>query len=223
MNIGGKVGACGFIPVVNRWLQKLAINIIRVDNETNPIRDSNGYCIACQPGEKGLAVGLLGDKPTKEYSGYANNKQASEKKIIENVFKKGQRAFNSGDMMMSDEYGYVYFCDRLGDTYRWKGENVSTIEVENIISAKLNFTEVVVYGVEIPGQEGRAGMVSILKLDVDLKKLYEALKNDLPNYAKPVFIRLVENVDHTGKLLVLMNNPNPNPNPNLYLFYFIFF
>ena len=166
----------------------------------NPIRNSKGLCVACEPGEKGLAVGLLGDKPTVEYSGYANNKSASEKKIIDNVFKKGQKAFNSGDLMMCDEYGYIYFCDRLGDTYRWKGENVSTVEVENIISAKLNFTEVVVFGVEIPGQEGRAGMVAILKLDVDLKKLYDDLKKDLPAYSRPVFIRLVEDVDHTGNL-----------------------
>jgi solute carrier family 27 fatty acid transporter 1/4 len=102
--------------------------------------------------------------------------------------------------MMCDKYGFIYFCDRLGDTYRWKGENVSTVEIENIISAKLDFTECVVYGVEIPGQEGRAGMVSILKLDVNLKKLYEDLKKDLPPYARPVFIRLVDNVDHTGKV-----------------------
>ncbi len=71
MNIVSKVGACGFVPVLNQWLKKLAINIIRVDNEMNPIRDSKGFCIMCKPGEKGLAVGLLGDKPTVEYSGYA--------------------------------------------------------------------------------------------------------------------------------------------------------
>lgn len=198
MNIVSKVGACGFVPVLNQWLKKLAINIICVDNEMNPIRDSKGLCITCKPGEKGLAVGLLGDKPTVEYSGYANNKSASEKKIIDNVFKKGQRAFNTGDLMMCDKYGFIYFCDRLGDTYRWKGENVSTVEIENIISAKLDFTECVVYGVEIPGQEGRAGMVSILKLDVNLNRLYEDLKKDLPPYARPIFIRLVDNVDHTG-------------------------
>ena len=102
-------------------------------------------------------------------------------------------------MGIIDWYGYVYFCDRLGDTFRWRGENVSTIEVENIISSKVNSKEVVVYGVEIPGQEGKAGMATIVANDVDMKSLGEQIKNDLPAYAKPIFIRITENVDHTGK------------------------
>jgi acyl-CoA synthetase (AMP-forming)/AMP-acid ligase II len=97
-----------------------------------------------------------------------------------------------------DWRGYIYFVDRLGDTFRWKGENVSTIEVENIISERLNSIEVIVYGVQIPGHEGRAGMATITKLEVDLNELGDHLKQDLPAYAKPLFVRLKENVDHTG-------------------------
>ena len=92
-----------------------------------------------------------------------------------------------------------YFCDRLGDTYRWRGENVSTIEVENVISKHLNSSEVVVYGVEIPGQEGKAGMATITSTNVNMKELGEYIKADLPSYAKPLFVRLVAEFEHTGK------------------------
>ncbi len=101
--------------------------------------------------------------------------------------------------MMMDELGYIYFCDRLGDTYRWKGENVSTVEVENIMSEKLKSTEVIIYGVEVPGQEGKAGMATIVDDKFDIKCLHDLIKNDLTSYAKPQFLRLVKDVEHTGK------------------------
>jgi acyl-CoA synthetase (AMP-forming)/AMP-acid ligase II len=101
--------------------------------------------------------------------------------------------------MMMDELGYIYFCDRLGDTYRWKGENVSTVEVENIMSEKLKSTEVIIYGVEVPGQEGKAGMATIVDEKFDIKCLHDLIKNDLTSYAKPQFLRLVKDVEHTGK------------------------
>jgi acyl-CoA synthetase (AMP-forming)/AMP-acid ligase II len=104
-----------------------------------------------------------------------------------------------GDLVYMDWKGYVYFVDRMGDTFRWKGENVSTVEVENVISEMLDSIEVVVYGVEIPGTEGRAGMATITRLDVNLDKLAQQLKQDLPSYAKPLFIRLKETVEHTGE------------------------
>ena len=101
-------------------------------------------------------------------------------------------------MLVSDWYGYTYFVDRLGDTFRWKGENVSTVEVENAISLRLESKEVTVYGVEVLGEEGKAGMATITSVDVDIKKLGEHLKADLPSYAKPLFIRLVKEFEHTG-------------------------
>ena len=110
--------------------------------------------------------------------------------------------------MVCDAYGYMQFCDRIGDTYRWKGENIATVEVENVISKNVDSAECAVYGVEIPGQEGKAGMAAIkintsngyIKngIDIDLKTLSTKLKTELPAYANPIFIRLVEDLEHTG-------------------------
>jgi len=205
VNIAQKQGACGFFPLIHKLftIPAYPVFIIRIDTQMNPIRDENGFCIKCGPGEKGLLIGIIGKNPVTAYNGYANNSKASETKIINNVFKKGQQAFNSGDLMMMDSLGYVYFCDRLGDTFRWRGENVSTIEVENVISRNLNSREVVVYGVEIPGQEGRAGMAAIHceSNEIDLKQLHDKLRVDLPNYARPVFIRFVKALEHTGTII----------------------
>jgi solute carrier family 27 fatty acid transporter 1/4 len=166
----------------------------------SPIRDASGRCVRCKANEKGLLIGIIGKNSISAYNGYANNAKESGKKIIEAPFQKGQRAFNSGDLMMYDAFGYMYFCDRLGDTYRWRGENVSTIEVENVISKQLDSTECVVYGVEVPGQEGRAGMAAIrsVEADVDLSRLSASLKTLLPAYAKPLFLRFMTELEHTG-------------------------
>lgn len=100
--------------------------------------------------------------------------------------------------MLCDEEGWFYFCDRLGDTYRWKGENVSTVEIEDIISSKLDSAEVIVFGVEIPGQEGRAGMAAIINENLDIEKLTIDIKQSIPAYARPIFIRVAKEVEHTG-------------------------
>ncbi len=203
VNLVSKTGACGFLPLLNRFYPIVPVQLIKIDDQMNPIRDEKGFCIRCEPGEKGLVIGIIGNAPNQSYSGYANNSKETNKKIIENVFRKGERAFNSGDLMMCDSLGYLYFCDRLGDTYRWRGENVSTIELENTISKCLNSRECVVYGVEVPGQEGRAGMCTILSNDdsnekLDLDELALKLKQELPVYARPLFLRLVNEIEHTG-------------------------
>jgi solute carrier family 27 fatty acid transporter 1/4 len=200
VNIVQKLGSCGFTPLLNKIIPVFPLYVIKIDTKMNPIRDSRGFCVKCEPGEKGLLVGIIGNNPVTAYNGYANNSQASRTKVLENVFRKGQSGFNSGDLMTTDSLGYMYFCDRLGDTYRWRGENVSTIEVENVISRNLDSREVVVYGVEVPGQEGKAGMAAVncQPKEVDLSVLGTKLKTDLPNYAKPIFIRFVQDVDHTG-------------------------
>ena len=200
VNVTSKIGACGFVPLFNNIVNVLPYCLIRVDNNMNPILDGNGFCIRCKPGEKGLLIGMIGTSAKMDYSGYANNPKASKSKIIENVFRKGQNAFNTGDLLVQDELGFMYFCDRLGDTYRWKGENVSTIEVENVMSSVLDSTEVVVFGVSVGGQEGRAGMAVVLSDRLDVDKLNDKLKEALPTYARPVFIRLVKDVERTGKL-----------------------
>lgn len=105
---------------------------------------------------------------------------------------------------MYDNDGFIYFVDRLGDTFRWRGENVSTVEVENTISRLLNSTEVVVYGVEVNGQEGRAGMATIMSLDIDVKQLGEGLVNALPAYARPIFLRLNVNVSVNKNWLLII-------------------
>ncbi len=106
--------------------------------------------------------------------------------------------------MMYNKYGWLYFCDRLGDTYRWRGENVSTVEIEDIISSKLDSAEVVVYGVEIPGQEGKAGMAAIIKNNLDIDKLSIDIKQSIPSYARPIFIRVSNDIEHTGKLILII-------------------
>ena len=98
INTVSRIGSCGFVPLVNRIFPLMPIYLIRIDDQMNPIRDENGFCVKCKPGEKGLLIGIIGKKPERAYNGYANNEKESMKKIIENPFKNGQRAFNSGKL-----------------------------------------------------------------------------------------------------------------------------
>ncbi|MDX5328662.1 MAG: long-chain-acyl-CoA synthetase, partial [Marinobacter sp.] len=127
------------------------------------------------------------------FDGYTD-KEKTEKSVLRNVFKKGDAYFNTGDMMRDIGFKHAQFVDRLGDTFRWKGENVSTTEVEQIMDGFDGIVETVVYGVEIPNTNGRAGMAQI-RIDGDhsqfnFKGLYDYLKRELPAYAIPVFIRI---------------------------------
>lgn len=128
------------------------------------------------------------------------NKQATQKKIACDLLKKGDEWFLSGDALYWDELGYLFFHDRLGDTFRWRGENVSTSEVEGIMANALGLNSVVVYGVQIPGCEGRAGMAAIEDPDdvIDVKFISSKLPDVLPSYARPVFLRVTNAVDTTG-------------------------
>ena len=129
------------------------------------------------------------------------NKEETSKKIGRDIFKKGDSYFLTGDLLIKDEYGYVYFHDRIGDTFRWHGENVSTAEVEATMSKILGLRDVVVYGVKVPGTEGRAGMAAIVdpgNKGIDLTLLVQGLKRLLPSYAHPVFLRIVDSVSVTG-------------------------
>lgn len=189
---------------MNRFLKLMPYYMIKVDDNFDPIRDKQGFCVQCRPGEKGLIVGLIQNTTKGEFSGYANSNDATNKKIINNLFHKDQKAFNTGDVLVQDWNGYIYFVDRLGDTFRWKGENVSTLEVEDVISKRLNSIEVACYGVEIPGQEGKAGMIAIITdSDINLKDLEKDIKKDLPQYARPLFIRLTQSIEHTGSLKLI--------------------
>lgn len=198
-NLDGKVGACGFN---SRILPNVyPIRLVKVNEDTMElIRDSRGLCVPCRPGEPGLLVGQINQQdPLRRFDGYVNE-SATHKKIAYNVLQKGDQAYLSGDVLVMDELGYMYFRDRSGDTFRWRGENVSTTEVEGMLSHILNQTDVAVYGVEVPGVEGKAGMAAIAdpKTKVNPNILYQELQKVLPSYARPIFLRLSPQVDTTG-------------------------
>ncbi|XP_042341828.1 long-chain fatty acid transport protein 1-like [Plectropomus leopardus] len=200
LNIDGKVGACGFN---SRILPSFyPIRLVRVEEEENGelLRDSQGLCVPCLPGEPGMLVGRINSTdPLRRFDGYAD-KDCTNRKIAHNVFKMGDSAYVSGDILVMDEYGYMYFRDRSGDTFRWRGENVSTTEVEGVLSHLLGHTVVAVYGVSVPGVEGKAGMAAIAHTDgqFDLEAFLIAVQKALPSYARPVFLRLMPSVDTTG-------------------------
>lgn len=124
--------------------------LIRCDEDTGePIRTPGGRCIKCKPGEPGVFVGKINPKrAVNAFSGYAD-KKATEKKLIHDVFHVGDLYFNSGDILVKDILGYFYFKDRMGDTFRWRGENVATSEVEAIITNVVGLQDCVVYGVDV--------------------------------------------------------------------------
>ena len=196
-NFGGKPGAIGRVPGYLK--SQLNIRIIELDPETGePVRGPNGLCKLVKTGETGEAIGVIGNTIRQDFTGYAD-KAATQKKILTDVFKKGDRWFRTGDLMRQDKEGYIYFMDRLGDTFRWKGENVSTAEVEQHLSEAPGVQEVIAYGVHIPGQEGRAGMVGlVLDNGFDAKSFAEVAERELPPYARPCFIRLLKSAETTG-------------------------
>ncbi|KAK6300948.1 hypothetical protein J4Q44_G00290460 [Coregonus suidteri] len=198
-NMDGKVGACGFN---SRILPSVyPIRLIQVNEGTvELVRDRHGLCIPCQPGEPGLLVGCINQNdPLRRFDGYADQ-SATNKKIAHNVFRKGDMAYLSGDVLVMDDLGYMYFRDRSGDTYRWRGENVSTTEVEATLSGLLGQTDVAVYGVTLPGVEGKAGMAAIAEGadQFDFDVFLGAVQKALPPYARPLFLRLLPQVDTTG-------------------------
>lgn len=199
VNTDNTVGAVGFISRIIPAVYP--ITIIKVDPENgDPIRNSKGFCMPCKPNEPGVFVGkITAGNPARQFLGYVDS-EASKKKIVSNVFRKGDSAFISGDILIADEFGYLFFKDRTGDTFRWKGENVSTSEVEAILSNIVNYKDVIVYGVEVKGQEGRAGMAAILdpQDELNLSSLAENIKKQLPVYARPIFIRIMKKLDMTG-------------------------
>ncbi|EDW10817.2 long-chain fatty acid transport protein 4 isoform X1 [Drosophila mojavensis] len=199
INNDNTVGAIGF---VSRILpQVYPISIIRADLHTGePIRNEKGLCELCAPHEPGVFIGkIVKGNPSREFLGYVDTK-ASSKKVVYDVFSKGDKAFISGDLLVADEYGYLYFKDRTGDTFRWKGENVSTSEVEAVLSNLVNYKDTIVYGVFIPQTEGRAGMAAIYDptREVDVSKLGTALASAVPSYARPQFLRFLRRIDLTG-------------------------
>ncbi|KAM9082444.1 long-chain fatty acid transport protein 4 isoform 2-T3 [Megaptera novaeangliae] len=193
------VGACGFNSRILSFVYP--IRLVRVNEDTMElIRGPDGICLPCQPGEPGQLVGaIMQQDPLRRFDGYLNQ-GANNKKIAKDVFKKGDQAYLTGDVLVMDELGYLYFRDRTGDTFRWKGENVSTTEVEGTLSRLLAMADVAVYGVEVPGNEGRAGMAAVASPSgsCDLERLAQLLEKELPLYARPIFLRFLPELHKTG-------------------------
>jgi fatty-acyl-CoA synthase len=198
-NLDGKIGAVGRIPRLLRG--KLKARIIRFDVDSGePVRGPDGLCIEAAHDEVGEAVGPITSEPRQRFDGY-NDEAQSKKKLLRDVFEQGDLWFRTGDLMRMDKDGYIYFVDRVGDTFRWKGENVSTSEVEIAISSMPGVKHAVVYGVAVPGHEGRAGMAAITPREgVDVEGLYRHLAERLPTYARPIFLRLQPDAETTGTL-----------------------
>ena len=199
-NFEGKPGAVGRVP----WFvsHRFPIAVVRYDVERQqPVRDQAGFCVRCAPNEPGEVIGKIinkASKPGNRFEGYAATTQ-NENKILRDVFKKGDAWFRTGDLMRKDERGYFYFVDRVGDTFRWKGENVSTSEVAEAINSFPGIVDANVYGVSIAGREGRAGMAAIVcSKPCDLKALHAHLRSHLPDYARPLFLRIQGEIDVTG-------------------------
>ncbi|XP_014401301.1 PREDICTED: long-chain fatty acid transport protein 1 [Myotis brandtii] len=198
-NMDGKVGSCGFNSRILPHVYP--IRLVKVNEDTMELlRDAQGLCIPCQEGEPGLLVGQINQRdPLRRFDGYISE-SATSKKIAHSVFCKGDSAYLSGDVLVMDELGYMYFRDRSGDTFRWRGENVSTTEVEGVLSRLLGQTDVAVYGVAVPGVEGKAGMAAIADPHGQLSPnaLYQELQKVLAPYARPIFLRLLPQMDTTG-------------------------
>ena len=198
INYDNTVGAVGFIPVL--FSSMMPLGLIRVDEEGIPVRDpTTGLCIRCPVGQPGEFVGVIQtNHPVREFSGYSDS-ASTNKKILRNVWRQGDICFRSGDILVFDKFGYLYFKDRKGDTFRWKGENVSTAEVESVVSRLTGHSDVVVYGVTVPGCEGRVGMAAIASCEeLDLQDLARGVVRKLPSYARPFFVRLSSQLDMTG-------------------------
>ncbi len=191
-NIEGEPGAIGRIP--SYLAHRFRATLVKFDVERDqPARDEQGFCVRCAPNEIGEAIGEIGKDASNfggRFEGYTNQ-GASEKKILRNVFETGDAWFRTGDLMRKDPKGFFSFVDRIGDTFRWKGENVSTSEVADAICEFPGIQEANVYGVTVPGADGRAGMASLVAgQDLDLTALRAHLVRRLPEYARPLFLRI---------------------------------
>jgi fatty-acyl-CoA synthase len=199
-NFDGKEGAVGRLPRI--FSARFPTKVVRYDVERQrPVRNEQGFCIECQDNEPGEVIGKIlkdASKPGARFEGYAS-KAETDTKILRDVFEKGDVWFRTGDLMRKDSDGYFYFVDRIGDTFRWKGENVSTAEVEEAIGGFDGVFEVNVYGVVVPGRDGRAGMAAIVaRSNLDLAALRTHLAHRLPNYACPVFLRIRHAIEVTA-------------------------
>lgn len=184
-NFEEKEGAVGRLPW---WMRRrFPTAIVRFDFEKEaPLRDSRGYCMRCLPAEHGEAIGRLKGR----FAGYVDQAD-NEEKILRNVFTSGDKWLRTGDLMTQDTDGYFYFIDRIGDTYRWKGENISTTEVRQALCMFPGVDDAVVYGLRVPDHEGRVGAATLFCPDwIDVSALHAHITKHLPVHARPMFLRI---------------------------------
>jgi fatty-acyl-CoA synthase len=200
INVDNRLGSCGRVP----YWDKTNVRLIRYDSDSGShLRDERGFCIPCQPGEVGEAVAFIVNHPEiggGRFEGYTCAK-ATESKILRNVLQDGDAWWSSGDLLRYDEDGYCYFVDRIGDTYRWKSENVSTQEVADALGDFPGLEVINVYGVKVPGHEGRAGMAAVLMQPgqvFDPQAFFQLTLMRVPRYAAPVFVRVCASADMTS-------------------------
>ncbi|XP_073685592.1 long-chain fatty acid transport protein 6 [Garra rufa] len=197
VNYTAEIGPIGRASYFNKL--SLPFEFLKCHPQTyEPIRTDTGHCIKVSKGEAGLLVAPV--TFTNPFLGYAGDKAMSERKLLRDVFRTGDVYFNTGDLMLQDHRDFVYFKDRVGDTFRWKGENVSTTEVSEVLGCLDFLLDVSVYGVTVPGYEGRVGMAAVVLKDghgLDGERLYGHLLQTLPPYAWPWFLRVQTSLDVT--------------------------
>lgn len=197
VNLSSQPGSIGRIP-----LRRFSpMRLVRFDVETgvHP-RDAEGRCILCAPGEVGELLVRLPDRfatAISEFRGYTDTAD-TDKKIVKGVLEAGDRYYRSGDLLRCDEDGFHYFVDRIGDTFRFKGENVSTQEVAAVLSGAGGVEEIAVVGVEIPGAEGRAGLAAVVCTNGFDARAFARTAEELPRYARPAFVRVLARLDTTA-------------------------
>jgi fatty-acyl-CoA synthase len=200
INVDNRVGSCGRVPF---W-EKTNLRLVRYDVETDSHpRDAYGFLQLCEVGEVGEGIGMIIDIPDVvggRFEGYTSA-EATEKKVLRNVFRAGDAWWSSGDLLRCDADGYCWFVDRIGDTFRWNSENVSTAEVADALGDFPGLDAITVYGVKVPGAEGRAGMAALVLQPgetFDPAAFWALALDRLPRYAAPLFLRIAPTTDMTG-------------------------
>jgi acyl-CoA synthetase (AMP-forming)/AMP-acid ligase II len=195
-------GAVGRVGWSHRNTVGRTLLYLEVDPDTDmPVRNpKTGLCKRVKLGQTGELCFKLPDKNLEtRFQGYYGDEGATKKKILRDVVKKGDAWFRTGDLLRMDSEGRVYFSDRIGDTFRWKSENVSTAEVAQAVGLHPAVREANVYGVQVPHHEGRAGAVALVldaneaeKVDATLRSLAQHVRKSLPRYALPLFLRVAK-------------------------------
>jgi fatty-acyl-CoA synthase len=199
-NCEGKAGAIGRIPAF--LAHRFPVALVRFDLEADaPLRNAAGFCERCSTDEVGEAISKIAAGALEaggRFEGYTD-KAATDLKVMRDVFIVGDAWFRSGDLMRRDRAGFFYFVDRVGDTFRWKGENVSTSEVADALVGCAGVVEAIVYGVTVPRAEGRAGMAALVcDSSFDIGHFEQHIAERLPEYARPVFLRVLNSIDMTA-------------------------